>query len=149
MPFLTKYKPAVVPVIVKSTRTGVSIEQKRRNKLIASISDQISIAEAAIKGQVFTPKDKNGKPKISKSGRPAVVRQWWETDTDGAIWVKIKYGPKALAFGGNKEGFKQTSVKDLPVFFTEAKDAVAIGEFDTHIKTAAAGIGKRFGGKKK
>src|SRR6476646_5113979 len=73
----------------------------RRNKLTGHLTHQISLARAAIAGDVFTAKKVKFVTDQESGERKSVetfhrVKPWWFTGANGKIALTLKYGAKTL-----------------------------------------------------
>ena len=119
--------------------------QQRRQKLIAGIEEQMSVAEAAMNGESYevakktwTKNEQGEKVLVERMRR---VRAWF-FEQDGGWYVQCKYGSKALALGeGNAVVVK--ALKDVQGALVALKAAAEAGELDEAIENMMKSRGKK------
>ena len=124
----------------------------RRNKLTGHLTHQISLARAAIAGDVFTAKkvkfitdQESGERKSVETSHR--VKPWWFTGANGKIALTLKYGAKTLEIIKGKNAIETADMDDLIATLEVIKTAVAAGELDAQIEQASSTL--RAGFKKK
>jgi len=119
-----------------SRQSKLSPIEARRNKLLASIEEQLKVVEAAIQGKEYTVTlsrwGKNQAGEKVRVQRQKVVRSWF-FEQDGGVYIQCKYGAKALPLSkeGNAVFVKQLA--DVPAALQTIYAAAAAGELDAAI----------------
>lgn len=117
--FKTLEKPALVDPI-----------QRRRDKIIAAIEQQMQVLTAAIKGVTFTvPAKVEGKA-------PKVVKPWFVTG-DGGVYVLCKYGARTLLLSEQGNAVYVAKLADVSAVLTAFAAAAKSGELDAAMANAA------------
>ncbi len=124
----------------------------RRNKLTGHLTHQISLARAAIAGDVFTAKKVKFVTDQESGERKSVetshrVKPWWFTGANGKIALTLKYGAKTLEIIKGKNAIETADMDELIATLEVIKTAVAAGELDAQIEQASSTL--RAGFKKK
>ena len=124
----------------------------RRNKLTGHLTHQISLARAAIAGDVFTAKKVKFVTDQESGERKSVetshrVKPWWFTGANGKIALTLKYGAKTLEIIKGKNAIETADMDKLIATLEVIKTAVAAGELDAQIEQASSTM--RAGFKKK
>lgn len=131
-------RPQHQPVIVK-----------QRNKLIASIYDQIQLATAQASGADYV-KTKQRTVKNLETGQYTELitsrrpRAWYWTADTGKVMLSIRYGVKTLELAKGKSAIEVGEVQQLVPVLESLKQAVAAGELDAQIQAASSEVGRRF-----
>lgn len=119
-----------------SRQSKLSPIEARRNKLLASIEEQLKVVEAAIQGKEYAVTlsrwGTNEAGEKVRVQRQKVLRSWFFAQ-DGGFYVQCKYGAKALALSkeGNAVFVKQLA--DVPAALQAVYAAAAAGELDAAI----------------
>lgn len=119
-----------------SRQSKLSPIEARRNKLLASIEEQLKVVEAAIQGKEYAVTlsrwGKNEAGEKVRVQRQKVVRSWF-FERDGGVYIQCKYGAKALPLSkeGNAVFVKQLA--DVPAALQTIYAAAAAGELDAAI----------------
>lgn len=120
----------------------------RKMKLLKKLDEQISLATAQKKGELFTVKRlKNVKDGNGNSTQIEVqkrVSPWFWTDNN-KTYVQIRYGTRVLELQKGKNTIETTSADDLLKTLGIVKTAVANGELDSVIEAASVKVRERFG----
>ncbi len=146
--------------LAKLKLVSVSADRKsptvwRRNKLTGHLTHQISLAKAAVAGDVFTAKSvkfvtdqESGERKPVEISRR--VKPWWFSTANGKIALALKYGAKTLEIIKGKNAIETADMDDLIATLEVIKAAVNAGELDTQIEQASSTLraGFKKGGKK-
>lgn len=114
----------------------------RRNKLTGHLTHQISLAKAAIAGDVFTAKTVKFVTDTESGERKPVeisrrVKPWWFTAANGKIALTLKYGAKTLEIIKGKNAVETADMDDLIATLEVIKTAVTAGELDEQIDQAS------------
>jgi hypothetical protein len=81
---------------------ALSPQQKRRNKLIAHLREQLAMAEAEIDGRIHAVKKRrwehtqDGQKHLTEVDKR--LKQWWKPQPDGKVPLSVRYGAKAIDF---------------------------------------------------
>lgn len=120
--------------------TQLSMEEVRRNKLIAHLQEQRAIAEAEAAGQQHVVMRRRWQ--LSPTGEKTRVevekrlKRWWSTQADGQLVLVVRWGSRVIEWERGKAAIvvgdrsKLVSVLDKLIAATQA------GELDAHIATA-------------
>ncbi len=129
----------------------------RRTKLTGKIQAQISLAKAAVVGDVFTAKRVKFVTDAASGERKPVeintrVKPWWFSTPAGKLVLALRYGAKPLEISKGKNAIEVADMDDLIATLEVIKDAAHAGELDAQIEQASsslrAGIGKKKGAAK-
>ena len=115
----------------------------RRNKLTGHLAHQISLARAAIAGDVFTAKKVKFVTDQESGERKPVeishrVKPWWFTGANGKIALTLKYGAKTLEIIKGKNAIETADMDDLVATLEVIKAAVTAGQLDAQIEQASS-----------
>jgi len=119
--------------------------QQRRQKLIAGIEEQMSVAVAAMNDESYEvarktwAKNEQGEKVLVERMRK--VRAWF-FEQDGGWYVQCKYGSKALALGKGNAVFVN-ALKDVQSALVALKAAAEAGELDEAIENMMKNRGKK------
>ena len=112
-------------------------QQKRRNKLIAHLREQLAMAEAEVAGRVHVVKKRRWER--TQDGQKHLIevdkrlKQWWKPQADGKVLLTVRYGAKAIEFEKGKDAVLLADVKELAAVLPKLIAATEAGELDTHI----------------
>ena len=112
-------------------------QQKRRNKLIAHLREQLAIAEAEIDGRIHVVKKRRWER--TQDGQKHLVevdkrlKQWWKPQADGKLLLTVRYGAKAIEFEKGKDAVVIADVRELATVLPKLIAATEAGELDGHI----------------
>lgn len=120
----------------------------RRMKMAEKVQEQISLAEAFAKGEVFLPErvvterdPATGERVTSKVARK--VRQWWFVDGK-RVCLNIKYGSRTLEIAKGKSTVEVASSEELIAALKAVHIAVLQGELDEQIAAVSSTLRKAF-----
>ena len=122
--------------------TAVSSTQNRRNKLLQRLNEQLALVRAKISGTNFsaikTRSIVDKETGLRRQGELTKrVKPWWFFADNGKVALSIRYGTKVLELGRGKFAVEVATEKELPNVFEVITAAVAAGELDAAIDTAA------------
>ena len=125
----------------------------RRAKLTGKIQAQISLAKAAIAGDVFTAKRVKFVTDQSSGERRSVevesrVKPWWFSSANGKLALTLRYGAKVLEIQKGKNAIEVADMAELLATLEIIKQAAQAGELDTQIDQASSSLRAGFGKKK-
>jgi hypothetical protein len=103
----------------------------RRKKLIASLQEQIELAEMALEGKPLILTRKRGHEEVSV--RP---RLWWHQDDDGHVGTVVRYNNVNLNLGRRGTTIEVGPLRKLPGIYRTVINAVEAGELDRTIAAA-------------
>ena len=119
----------------------------RREKLIARLEDQKTLAKDPTFAPTFTRSVKNAEGVKEKVQVKKPLRPNWRTDSKGAIVLTVRYGFKTIEFEKGKAGISVPSKEKLAAVIDTLIAAVRAGELDTVLeqqgKARAASTAKR------
>lgn len=111
---------------------------QRREKLVAGIEEQLKVAEATLKGEIYEVRrkvwTKNEQGEKVLIERMRKVRAWF-FEQDGGWYVQCKYGSKPLALGKGNAVFVK-ALADVEGALQTLYAAAAGGELDDAIGAA-------------
>jgi hypothetical protein len=117
--------------------SGLTPQQKRRNKLVAHLREQLAMAEAEIDGRVHVVKKRRWER--TQDGQKHLIevdkrlKQWWKPQGDGKVLLSVRYGAKPIEFEKGKDAVLLADVKELAAVLPKLIAATEAGELDTHI----------------
>lgn len=112
-------------------------QQKRRNKLIAHLREQLAMAEAEIDGRIHVVKKRRWER--TQDGQKHLVevnkrlKQWWKRQQHGKLLLTVRYGAKAIEFEKGKDAVVLADVRELVTVLPKLIAATEAGELDAHI----------------
>ena len=115
-------------------------QQKRRNKLIGHLREQLAMAEAEVAGRVHVVKKRRWER--TQDGQKHLIevdkrlKQWWKPQADGKVLLTVRYGAKAIEFEKGKDAVLLADLKELAAVLPKLIAATEAGELDTHINGA-------------
>lgn len=123
--------------------------QVRRNKLICKLIEQIQLATASQNGTTYAPKRMRNIKNVETGEVRAVevakrVRPWFFNDANGKLVVQLRYGSKTIDFAKGKNSVEVSNGAELITVLEALKTAVASGELDQQISSAADAVKARF-----
>jgi hypothetical protein len=114
-------------------QNNVSPAEVRRNKLLAGINEQMEVAEAAMRGELYAvtaPRwTKNEAGEKVRVQRQRVVRSWF-FERDGGVYVQCKYGAKALPLSKDGNAVFVKQIADVKSVLEAFRAAANAGELD-------------------
>ena len=116
---------------------SLSPQQKRRNKLIAHLREQLAMAEAEIDGRINVVKKRRWEH--TQDGQKHLIeldkrlKQWWKPQADGKVLLTVRYGAKAIEFEKGKDAVLLFDVKEFAAVLPQLIAATEAGELDGHI----------------
>ena len=116
--------------------------QKRRNKLVKCIWEQIELARAEQAGTTFEPvkfgsytdKETGVRKQVESNKR---VKAQWFTAENGKLALSVRFGPKVLELAKGKYAVEVAEKNDLVEVLDVVRTAVNNGELDAAIENAA------------
>ena len=117
--------------------SGLTPQQKRRNKLIAHLREQLAMAEAEIDGRIHVVKKRrwehtqDGQKHLMEVDKR--LKQWWKPQADGKVLLSVRYGAKAIEFEKGKDAVLLADVRELATVLPKLIAATEAGELDAHI----------------
>ena len=115
-----------------------SPQQKRRDKLIAHLREQLAMAEAEIDGRIHVVKKRRWER--TQDGQKHLVevnkrlKQWWgKPQQDGKLLLTVRYGAKAIEFEKGKDAVVLADVRELATVLPKLIATTEAGELDGHI----------------
>ncbi len=120
--------------------SGLTPQQKRRNKLIAHLREQLAMAEAEIDGRIHVVKKRrwergqDGQKRLVEVNKR--LKQWWKRQQDGKLLLTVRYGAKAIEFEKGKDAVVLADVRELATVLPKLIAATEAGELDAHINAA-------------
>lgn len=122
---------------------GLTPQQRKRNKLIGHLREQLAMAEAEVDGRVHVVKKRrwergqNGEKNLVEVNKR--LKQWWRTGADGKLLFTVRYGAKAIEFEKGKDAVVVGDVKGLVGMLPKLIAATEAGELDTQINAITKG----------
>ena len=127
----------------------VSDDVQRRTKLIRRLQEQRELARAAAVGQRYTPEKTRWVRDEATGERTQVVvgkrvKQWWFDAEDGRLALSIRYGSGVLELARGKFSIDVADITQMADTVDVVVAAVAAGELDAQIASAAQSLRKAF-----
>ena len=116
---------------------GLTPQQKRRNKLIAHLQEQLAMETAAVGGTVHIVKKRRWE--YGGDGQKHLVevdkrlKQRWRLGADGKLLFVVRYGAKAIEFEKGKDAIVLADVAELIDVLPKLISATEAGELDAQI----------------
>jgi hypothetical protein len=120
-----------------------SATDERRDKMVAQLTEQLKLVEAALGGAPYVRKktvwetDAEGNRKRVEADTR--VRQWWQEQENGAVQFAVRYGSKPLEMRTGLAAVEVAKLAELPAIIKTLLTAVQQGELDTQMAAAAVG----------
>ena len=117
--------------------SALTPQQKRRNKLIAHLREQLAMAQAEIDGRIHVVKKRRWER--TQDGQKHLIevdkrlKQWWKPQADGKLLLIVRYGAKAIEFEKGKDAVVIADVQELATVLPKLIAATEAGELDGHI----------------
>ena len=117
--------------------SGLTPQQKKRNKLIDHLREQLAMVEAHIAGRAHVVKkrrwehDENGEKHLVEVDKR--LKQWWWIGADGKVLFTARCGAKTIEFEKGKDAIVVGEVTDLVDMLPKLIDATNAGELDAQI----------------
>ena len=131
--------------VVRQQKTNTN--EFRKMKLLKKLDEQISLATAQKKGELYSVKRlKTVKDASGASTQIEVQKRltpWFWTD-NSKIYVQIKYGTRVLELQKGKNTIETASLDELIKTLSLVKSSVASGELDSVIEAASVKVRERF-----
>lgn len=131
--------------VVRQQKTNTN--EFRKMKLLKKLDEQISLATAQKKGELYSVKRlKTVKDADGASTQIEVQKRltpWFWTDNNKTL-VQIKYGTRVLELQKGKNTIECTSADDLLKTLAMVKSSAASGELDALIEAASVKVRERF-----
>ena len=127
-------------IVALVTKTKGTVEQERRKKLAGQLTEQLTLAEAALGGVAYqrtkatweTDADGNR----HRVQRPVKLRQWWTVGDGGVVQFGVRYGAVPLQMQPGKAAVEVTKLADLPAVIKTLLQAVEAAELDAAVAAA-------------
>ena len=136
--------------LVAATKpTNVSAEVHRRLKMCKRLDEQLEMAQALADGEAYLP-TKTRNVVDSETGLrkqvavPKRVKPWWFDADNGRLALTVRYGSTVLELAKGKYSVDVGDITQVADTIAIVADAVAAGELDTQIATAASTLRKGF-----
>ena len=125
--------------------------QRGRDKLVAYLMDQQSLAAAKANGDQFAPtrlvKRKNEAGDTVVVEAPRHVRRGWFRGADGNLYFQVRYGSKPLDLGKGVNAVVLQTIREVPAAADSLIAAVKSGELDEQLRVASEARRAVFGGR--
>lgn len=118
---------------------------QRRNRLLATIWEQMQLADAQEKGVPFelihsrTVKDRSTGER-RRVEVPKRIRPWWFVADNGKVCLNVKYGTKLIELAKGKATIEVGTLSNLVPVLEKLKIAVASGEMDLQIAAISGAL---------
>lgn len=127
----------------------VSDDVQRRTKLIRRLQEQRELARAQAAGQCYTPEKTRWVRDTDTGERRQVVvgkrvKQWWFDAEDSRLALSIRYGSGVLELARGKFSIDVADITQMADVIDVVVAAVAAGELDAQIASAAQSLRKAF-----
>ena len=120
--------------------TQLSVEEVRRNKLIAHLQEQRAIAEAEAAGEQHVVMRRRWQ--LSPTGEKTRVevekrlKRWWTVQADGQVVLLVRWGSRVIEWERGKAAIVIGERTKLVAVLDKLISATQAGELDTHIAAA-------------
>lgn len=119
---------------------------RAREKLLGQLAEQKNMVGASLEGRLYEPPKALAMRKDASGQRVRVevnqrVRKGWFQDETGTVHFIMRVGGKPLELQPSKAAITIGNLDKLPGVVDALIDAVRAGEFDPHIRDAAAARG--------
>ena len=120
--------------------TQLSMEEVRRNKLIAHLQEQRAIAEAEAAGEhhvvmrrrwQLSPTGEKTRVEVEKR-----LKRWWSTQADGQLVLVVRWGSRVIEWERGKAAIVVGDRGKLVAVLDKLIAATQAGELDAHIAAA-------------
>lgn len=115
--------------------------QARRSKLLSRLKEQVSVLEAAKRGETYartrTQWVTNDEGVRVQARKTRAVRPWFFEQDEG-WYVQCRYGAKVLPIGDKGNAVVVAELEDVGDVLAAIQAAVTAGEFDDAIEQAIA-----------
>jgi hypothetical protein len=115
----------------------------RRGKLSIKVLEQLALAQALQKGEVFAPTRlkivTNAEGERVQVAQPKRVKQWWFVDGNKVL-LQIRYGAKVLTLSGKNNAVECANADSLIAALDTINSAVLAGELDSQIEAVSGQI---------
>lgn len=127
-------------------RANADPVERARQKVIAALAEQKTMAEAKITGQHYAPTHmvwrKNEAGERVQVETPKRLRAGWFTDGSGQTFFALRYAGKPIEFAKGKNAVAVGELSALPAILDTLTEAVRAGELDEQLGKAAAERGQ-------
>ncbi len=113
---------------------SMSPEQKRRQKLVLHMREQLELAKAQAEGRNYAPtkrkwvQDSEGAK--TQLEVPKRLKPWWQAQANGGLLLTLRYGARPIEFEKGKAAIQVKSRDELLVLLPKLMTAVEAGELD-------------------
>ena len=120
--------------------TQLSVEEVRRNKLIAHLQEQRAIAEAEAAGEQHVVMRRRWQ--LSPTGEKTRVevekrlKRWWTAQADGQVVLVVRWGSRVIEWERGKAAIVVGERSKLVAVLDKLIAATQAGELDSHIAAA-------------
>ena len=120
--------------------TQLSVEELRRNKLIAHLQEQRAIAQAEAAGEQHVVMRRRWQ--LSPTGEKTRVevekrlKRWWSTQADGQLVLVVRWGSRVIEWERGKAAIVVGDRGKLVAVLDKLIAATQAGELDAHIASA-------------
>jgi len=124
-------------------------EQRRREKLMLRLDEQLKLAIAAVRGEKYKAQKLRTVFDESTGVRTRVevdkrVKQWWFAIDGGKLALAVRYGSAVLELARGKYSIEVRDIAEMADTIAVVREAVATGELDAQITAAATKLKKGF-----
>jgi hypothetical protein len=133
-------------IVPAAPKRRLSPAETRRTKLLAKLSEQLSLAEARVKGESVTLMRKvwvtadDGSRTLME--RPKRLRPWFFESANGTYNVSIRYGARVLELAKGKSAIEVGKLDQVPAVIKTVIEAVNAGELDAAVEAVAERVSK-------
>ena len=120
--------------------TQLSVEEVRRNKLIAHLQEQRAIAEAEAAGEQHVVMRRRWQ--LSPTGEKTRVevekrlKRWWTVQADGQVVLLVRWGSRVIEWERGKAAIVVGERTKLVAVLDKLISATQAGDLDEHIAAA-------------
>lgn len=140
-------------VVSASRPRHLSAEAKRRNKLAATIDQQIQVAQAKDRGEQFsinvTRRMRNPVTgETTDVKRQRKIKEFWWIGDNGKLMLELRYGVRTIEFAKGKSAIEVGSIDQLVPTLELLKSAATSGEFDEQLSVVASRLERQLKAKR-
>lgn len=145
MPYLKQLKIVPIPQRNNDPKIG------RRQRLIEQLTEQLEMAQAALKGEHYAKfyqkwvRKENGERVLIN--QPKRLRAWWQEDAAGNCVIALRYANKPLELDKGKAAIEVGPKAKLPEVINILISAVNGGELDDLLEQKSKQRGQEIGRK--
>lgn len=132
---------AKLTLSAKSPRQKLSPVDRKKQKLLAQLDQQIAAVEAELNGSQLTEHVKRWE-KIEGSNEKQLVtkqlpvRKWWWKSELGQVMFSLRVGNRVFEVESGKPAIEVGKLEELPGILQTLREAIVAGEVDKQLEKA-------------